>query len=350
MINVLLIVMKIIKLDVKKDSVIKAESTEDLYTLLQVIKPNDIIGAKTLRTEQNTTKKKKIAIFLKIRVEKTGLSEEGNVLNLSGKIIEAKDIVQKGYHTIHVKPNDVFRIEKKWKGIELTELKQAVKERQINLLIVNLDERSCVVAKGGEKRINPLCSIRKENAGKHYSQADEGKYFEDVFCAIKEHIESANYLIIAGPGFAPADFYKFLKTKKRNFVENLLKNTIVDVTSVVGGSGLNEIISRGILDRVVNNSILCGQTKLVEGAFDCLAKTPHLVTYGKKQVEEAIREKAVESLLISDKIVKDKEIETIVEKAKKIHSEIHIINSHHAAGERLYDMGGIIALLRYRID
>jgi|GEM_PF-979214 len=342
--------MKIIKLHIKKDSVIKPESTEDIYALLQIIKPGDIVGARTLRTEQKTSKKKKIPIFLKLQIEKTGLSEEGNILNLSGKIIEAKDVIQKGYHTIHIKPNDVFRLEKKWNVIEMTELKQSARERQINLLVVNLDERSALVAKGGEKRIVPICTIKKENAGKHYERKDEGKYFEDVFSAIKEHIEQAEYMIIAGPGFAPQDFYKFIKEKKRNYAEKLLKNTIVDVTSIVGKTGLNEIVSRGILDRIINNSILSEQAKLIKSAFDTLAKTPHLVTYGKKEVAEAIREKAVESLLISDKIVKDSKIEQIVKEAKKIHSEIHIINSCHEAGERLYDMGGIIALLRYRID
>ncbi|MCK5176892.1 MAG: mRNA surveillance protein Pelota, partial [Candidatus Aenigmarchaeota archaeon] len=139
------------------------------------------------------------------------------------------------------------------------------------------------------------------------------------------------------------------KTKKRKFMEKLLKNTIVDVTSTVGNSGLNEIISRGILDRVINNTILGEQTKQVQEAFNILAKTPNLITYGKEQVLRAIEEKATETLLVSDKMLNDKEIEKIVEKAKKIHSNIYIIASHHEAGERLYEMGGLIAILRYKL-
>ncbi len=341
--------MKIIKLDKKKDSIIKPESTEDLYALCRIIKQGDLIGAKTFRTEQKTSKKKKIPVFLKIDVERIGLSQEGDILNLGGKIIEAKDIVQKGHHTIHIKPNDIFRIGKKWSVLELEELKQSRSERSIILLIANIDERSAIIAKGGEKRITQICHIRKENAGKGYVHLDDAKYFEDVFDAFKEHIEEANNLIIAGPGFAPADFYKFIKTKKRKFMGKLLKNTIVDVTSTVGKSGLNEIISRGILDRVINNTILGEQTKQVQGAFNLLAKTPNLVTYGKEQVLRAIEEKATETLLISDKMLNDRDIEKIVEKAKKIHSGIYIIASHHEAGERLYEMGGLIAILRYKL-
>ena len=342
--------MKIIKLDIKKESIIKPESAEDIYTLLHIIKPSDIAGARTLRTEQKTLKKKKIPVFLKLKIEKASLSKEGDMLNLSGKIIKANDDVQKGYHTLHIKPNNIIRIEKKWNGTELNELKESVRNREINLLIVNIDERSTVIAKGGEKRIIPICNVKKENAGKHYERSEDGKYFEDVFSAVKEHINHADYMIIAGPGFAPGDFFKFVKEKKRNYVEKLIKNTIVDVTSIVGKTGLKEIISRGILDRIISKSLLSEQRKLIENIFNTLAKKPHLVTYGKKEVAEAINERAVECLLISDKIVKDIEIEKIIIKAKKIHSQIHIISSTHAAGEQLYDMGGIIALLRYRID
>ncbi|OYT35496.1 MAG: mRNA surveillance protein pelota [Candidatus Aenigmarchaeota archaeon ex4484_52] len=340
--------MKLIKFDAKKNTIIKTQTTEDLYALCKIIKKNDIVGAKTFRTEQKTSKKQKVSIFLKIIAEKINLSKQGDILNIGGKIIEAKDIVQKGHHTLHIGANNIFHIEKKWNNLEIHQLKQCIRYKKTNILIVNIDERNALIAKANEERISSVCNIKRQNAGKQYN-INTNEYFGNCFNAIQTHLNNANYLIIAGPGFAASDFFKYICENKKEKVCNLLKNTIVDKTSIVGKTGLNEIIARGIMDRVVKNSILSEQIKLVENIFEALAKKPEKVAYGIDYVNNAIKSGAAKQLLISDKIISNKNIEELIELAKEKKINFHIIETHHNAGERLYELGGIVALLRYKI-
>jgi len=64
---------------------------------------------------------------------------------------------------------------------------------------------------------------------------------------------------------------------------------------------------------------------------------------------DALNKGAVERLLISDLFMRSKKGEIFLDLAKKTHSEFIIINTMHDAGKKFEGIGGIGALLRFKI-
>ena len=76
--------------------------------------------------------------------------------------------------------------------------------------------------------------------------------------------------------------------------------------------------------------------------------------YGIKEVEESVKIGAVETFLITDKFMEKniddfKKIDEIMRSVEKKNGKIMILKSSNEPGEKLDGLGGIGALLRYRI-
>jgi len=64
---------------------------------------------------------------------------------------------------------------------------------------------------------------------------------------------------------------------------------------------------------------------------------------------DALNKGAVERLLISDIFLRSKKGDVFLELARKTHSDFIIINTMHDAGKKFEGIGGIGALLRFKI-
>jgi len=97
------------------------------------------------------------------------------------------------------------------------------------------------------------------------------------------------------------------------------------------------------------------ETATLDRFFEMLALCEDKVTYGPKSVEIALREMAVETLLISDKLFRAKNIEQrkfyvgLYEQATRDGLNVVIFGSMNAAGVRLNGLTGIAAILRFEL-
>jgi protein pelota len=87
---------------------------------------------------------------------------------------------------------------------------------------------------------------------------------------------------------------------------------------------------------------------LVEKALEEVAKDGP-VAYGPAQVAEAVRAGAVELLLVLDTKVKEKEVEEMMASTEQARGRVVVVSEHHEGGMKLESLGGLAALLRYRI-
>jgi protein pelota len=71
--------------------------------------------------------------------------------------------------------------------------------------------------------------------------------------------------------------------------------------------------------------------------------------YGQKEVEGAVIAGAVAVLLVTDKLVREKKVDNLLMTAQEKQSEIAIINAANDAGKKLDSLGGLAAILRYRM-
>ena len=80
-----------------------------------------------------------------------------------------------------------------------------------------------------------------------------------------------------------------------------------------------------------------------------------MVTYGEKDVFHCIQIKAVDTLLISDKLFRTKDFKKrriyndISEEVKRFKGKVVIFSSLHPSGQKLDNITGIAAILRFEV-
>jgi protein pelota len=90
------------------------------------------------------------------------------------------------------------------------------------------------------------------------------------------------------------------------------------------------------------------ETNAVERLFEAIIKNEGV--YGLTAIDKALEYGAINELLIVDQFLRKTEFEEITEKSREQRAAIHVISSEHDAGKKLEGIGGIGAILRFRID
>jgi protein pelota len=341
---------------------VKAETLDDLWHLYHIIEEGDIVYAKTLRKQSQRSdslrpeKVQVIPVYLGVKAEKIELHRYANALRITGPIVHTsnEEVPLGKYHTIAVEEGSVITIKKpKWKGYQLDRLKQAVEASQrAKIMIVVIEDGEVDMALVREYGVDIITEIRHNLGGKRYNtnrESEEIKFFHDVAKTMIEIMnrEKVEKAIVAGPGFVKEEFYKFLQ---ENYPE-LAKRVVIEDTSVTGRTGIYEVIRRGTVDKVYHESRVTKEIQLVEKVIEEIAKGG-LVVYGLKEVEEAANYGAVEKLLVLDELLRGdlkEKIERLMEFVRGMRAEVIVVSSEHEGGEKLKAIGGIAALLRYRI-
>ena len=111
-------------------------------------------------------------------------------------------------------------------------------------------------------------------------------------------------------------------------------------------SGLKELVAKS-QDLLAQQEIVY-EKKLLEKFFDNLGKNPDKVAYKIKDVKKAVEYGAVETLILSKKLPKA-EIQELTKIAEGISSKIEIVSIDTEEGQQFWNLGGIGALLRFKI-
>ncbi len=317
---------------------ITPENMDDVYLLEKIIVPGTLITAKTVRSREikrgdEKVKGKKESMVLTIKVEKIEFREDYG-LRAGGKIVSGPEDVERGHHTIEILPNTFLKIEKKWKSWEIDKIKSASKKQE-KVLVCILDEIEAdlwLVQERKKHLIHLTCSL-----GKKSGVSTKPQYYAELAKQIKQN--ESDYVVIAGPAFAKEELAAYLKEK------GVEKKITVDTVSHTGESGLHELFNRGILERVAKFSRISEETQIVEKLLSEISKDGKAV-YGREETKKAIEMGAVEILLVSDKKVRENE--DIIELAETLKTKTMIISTEHQSGEKLYNLGGIGGILRYK--
>jgi protein pelota len=331
-----------------------AENLDDIWHLYNLIEPDDLIRAVTYRTDEQKTDKirskkaEKKRMKLGIRVEKICFHEFSDRLRIHGVIEEGPQELG-SYHTYNVDAEkmDAFSIIKdKWHPHHLDRIEEAVKQRQQPfLLFVSLDDDAATIAILRQSGVQQLASIESHRSGKMYdSTSTEKQYFTEIVTMLKSVQTSQTPLIVIGPGFTREHFVTF----GRYYVPDLFSDVRSLSTGNAGMNGVQETLKSGMVDQITKENRVVKETQFVEKIFKEIQKNG-LVTYGYAQVTEALEKGAVEYLLIIDTMVRTKEGESLLQLTRTTRSDFIIINSLHEAGKKFEGLGGVAALLRFKI-
>ena len=342
--------MKIIKSNFQKGFVkIRIDTEDDVWYLKSIIEPGDSVKARTMRSVFIERDKKKIKtgkrpMMLKIRVEKIDFKEYGFQLRLTGKIIEGPEDVELGsYHTIEVDINTILMIEKKqWKKYQIEKLRKA-QTKVPDVLIAVVDSTQATFGILKRSGLNIVSEFTNP-----YSIQQEEKmpeFYKKIATEIDKFSERVKKIILAGPGFTKEHVQRIIKERYGKTHEKLM----IDTASSATKSGINEILKKGTLDRVIKESTIVEESKLIEDFFIHLKKEDGLSVYGLESIKQSNETGAIKTLLVSDEKIREEQIERLANDVEKKRGQIKIISTTHDLGEQFHRMGGLGAILRFRV-
>ena len=337
--------MLITKTDLKSGIVrVTTETLDDLWHIEKVLEKGDMLTARTLRKTSikrgsEIREGDRIPLTLTIGLEKMELRPDSHSLRLTGPVIAGpEDKVRLGsYHTLSIGIRDSLTIRKEsWKQYQLDRLRKArVKKSLLLLCILDRDEAGFAVLK--ESGIEHLAEIQARKTRDVDSQ-------EEYHSEILEYLQGKNdcqTVVLAGPGFERENLLKFIKSKD----PAIAKKVALEHTHSTGRAGVTELV-KSSANRILKDTRIARETEIVERLLEEIEKDG-LAAYGLKETRDVIKLGAVETLLISEEKVR--ELEPLMNQAEKQRGRVAIISSDHEAGERFLHLGGIAAILRYKI-
>jgi len=374
--------MKILKRRIDKSGngliVVVPEQEEDLWHLYNLVQRGDSIKTGTFRkikTESKTGSVSTKRMFMVIKLQILQINyyygeESADIgLLLKGKNIEESRFMQIGQmHTIKVELNYPVTIYKNnWDKLHMRILDEASDQAaSADIAALTMDEglaNLCVVSNMTtlvKARIEK--NIPKKFSGiYHYDKAMHG-FFENILQAIINSIDFnvIKAFVIASPGFVNQNFFKFLNEmseKQEYSVLKANKEKFILVKSSSGYKGaLNEVLSDPNVMNKLKDTKAIKEIEALDRFYKILQQDADRVAYGHKYVMEAKEHNAIKELLICDSLFRTKNFSMrqvyvdLVDKVKDCGGEVYIFSRSHVSGEKLNDLSGIAAILRFPLN
>jgi len=278
---------------------------------------------------------------------------ENGLVIFSGNISEKEG--ESDIRAWAIEPPEKLRIKKYWcdKKFELGPLEDMVAEKELfGLLVMDNREASIGLLKGKKiellerlESIVPSKTIKGGQSAQRFQRVREGlinDWYKKIAERVRNNFSKFNLkgIIIGGPGPAKENFFSgdYLLTDIKKQVLGI-KNT-----GYTDEHGLEELVEKS--QDILAEAAIAKEKALLQKFFEELKKESGMVTYGKDKVMKALELGAVDIILISEGL----ETKEFKEKAKQFGTKIEIISKDTREGKQLYQLGGIAAILRWKIE
>lgn len=335
------------------------ESLDDLWHLSHVIEPDDRVAGDTTRRihrnddQMRDTGGEREYLWVELAVEDTEFARFANRLRVSGTIADCSREDQLGHHhTINVEEHTELEVEKRWKPDQRDRIEEAVEATENpDVAIATVEE--------GQAHVHTVAQYGTEERASISGPTGKGEYARpraELFAELTDILRrlDVDAIILAGPGFTKQDALDYVEENARE-VGDLI--TTVD-TSSVGDRGVHEVLARGAVEDVQQETRIAEESELVDELMARIAEGAK-VAYGPDQVAKAADYGAIEQLLVLDEQLRaertgegdwDIDVDTILETTEQKGGDITVFSSEFDPGRQLANLGGIAALLRYRLQ
>jgi protein pelota len=350
--------MRIVYQDTKKGVIeVVPETLDDLWHLSHIIEVGDLVSSLTTRRIQDSTGERlrsdrgiKKTFFMGVNVEEISYHKYTGKLRATGTIVQGpEDLVPLGsHHTLDLKLSNSVKIKKaRWSKWNIKRLKDAMKaSKKPTALIVAIEDDIADIGIIRQYGIDYYGPIIGNVSGKRIVQKNRKQAITDFFKELTETIEKfkdIQAIVLAGPGFSKGDYYDYLNQKN----SELAKISLLESTGAGGRSGIAEVLKKGVVEKMATEGRIAKEIRMVDKVLEEIGKNSKSVAYGKKEVTRAVHSGAAETMLVIDEMVKDREIERLMDQVENMGGKVMIISSEHDGGKQLTALGGIAALLRY---
>lgn len=350
--------MKLLELDPKAHYLkLRVDSEDDLWDLYNVLYKGDRLIGRTTREIKEGGSSRRRSMLLEVRIEWAELQPMTNRLRAHGIVTagpEEIDVLGK-HHTISVSSGDEVAIykEESWIEMDIRRLKDAERRVTTSIMISAVDSEDFAAAKLMNYGIDILETISVDYHVKGTPEL-EGRYKSSKLQMLaKEIIQKSDSIhaakvIIAGPAF--------LKEQVRQAVLDARPDMNIDLmdTSYGGVKGIYEVVKNGALQELLKEFNIVEEERLMEEFNRRISKDGN-VAYGIRDVEEASRVGAVETLMVSNDTLHSSDLEgrrrtiSLMEDVEKKRGKVKIFMAEHNTRIWLKSLGGIAALLRFKV-
>jgi protein pelota len=322
------------------------ESIDDLWHLQHIIATGDLVFATTFRSVDSASDKirpekvEKRPVRLGIRVDRIEFSAHGIRLRLTGIIEHGVDTG--AFHTINVETGYEISVIKQWRPLDRERIERAVKASVYGVIhVLTIEEGEAELFRLRQYGPESFITITS-GSGKGAETESRRDFFDQVLSKLAE---ITGPLIVAGPGFIKDDFIRYAKSRNNPAADR----AIVVETRRIGRGAVQDVIGCGTLEKMIDDLQLSREVKLMDELLKRISQDG-AVAYGLAEVADAIGYGAAEQILIADTLHRDPEVTSLIEKAEAMRASVVVLSSAFEPGERLIALGGIAALLRYKLN
>jgi len=335
------------------------ETVDDLWHLSHVLEPGDLVEGDTTRRirrddeDLRDTGGQREHLYVTIAVDDVEFARFANRLRVGGEIVDCSREDQLGrHHTLNVEERDEIVIEKRFKPDQLDRLKAAEEAADDpEVAVATVEEGSATVHTVQQYGVEEYASITRPTGKGEYARPRE-ELFDELGSALS-HLDP-DAVVLAGPGFTKEDAKAHL-TEAYPDVADLV--TTVD-TAAAGERGVHEALKRGAVDEIQTETRIAREAELIDELTERIAAGAK-ATYGPEQVAEAAEYGAVGTLLVVDERLRSErrgggdwgiDVDGVIERVEQQGGSVVVFSGEFGPGQQLRNLGGIAALLRYRID
>ena len=335
------------------------ENVDDLWHLAHVLEPGDLVEGDTTRRIQRDddrmrdTGGQREHLHVTLEVEDVEFARFANRLRVSGVIVGCSREDQLGaHHTINVEEHDEITVEKHFKPDQTERLEEATEAAENpDVAIATIEEGAAYIHTVQQYGTEEYASFTKPTGKGEYARP-RNELFAELGKALT-HLDS-DAVILAGPGFTKNDARDYIEAE---FPDALDSATVVD-TSAAGDRGVHEVLKRGAVDEVQKETRIAREADLIDELTANIAQGAK-ATYGPEDVAEAASFGAVETLLVVDERLRTErqgegdwgiDINEVIETVERQGGDVVVFSAAFAPGEQLSNLGGIAAVLRYRLS
>ena len=335
------------------------ENVDDLWHLSHVLESGDRVSGDTTRRIQRNdenlrdTGGQREHLFVTIAVSDVEFARFANRLRVGGEIIECSREDELGHHhTLNVEEHDELTIEKQFKPDQIDRIETAEEAAE------NADVAIATVEEGAA-HIHTVAQYGTDERFSFSAPTGKGEYARprsELFSELGDALArmDVDAIILAGPGFTKQDARDHIDEAHPAVVKTI---TMVD-TAAVGDRGVHEVLKRGAVDEVQTQTRISTEAELIDDLMEQIA-TGEKVAYGIEAVAEAAEFGAVEQLLIlDDRLRKERQgdgdweldVNDVIQSVERQGGEVTVFSGEFDPGRQLRNLGGIAALLRYRLQ
>lgn len=347
--------MNLIHSDFKKGKVkLRITDPEDLWYLSHLIDPGDLLTGKATRKikigsgENAKTTKKTFTVT--IEAETVDFSDQA--VRINGKIVEGPDDVPRGsYQGLALELDSEFILQKvSWALYQKQKLEEAT-ERKFVFLLCLLDREEALLALTKKSGYEILLRLHGDVPKKIKGTQAKDNFQEEIIAALETYSGRHNpqKIILASPVFYKEDLLK--KITSASLKEKIVLASCSDISE----HALDEVLTSPALAQTLRSSRLREEKVIVDELLHEISKD-NLATYGGKEVQRAVEAGMVRVLLCTDAFIHEKKlagaygpIDSLLRQVEALKGIIYILASEDDAGKTVDGLGGIAALLRYKI-